>query len=213
MLCYGDSNTWGKIPGSKRFERYSAKERWPGILQQLLGDGYEVIEAGLNSRTTNLDDPDPENPGRNGLFLLMPTLESHNRVDIIIFMLGTNDLKVQYNRQPEDVAVGMQALLDETSAYAKKVCNLRPTIFLISPPLVKEVGREIYAGGTIKSEKLAALYQKLAQQNSQPNEEVYFVNAAQYVQPSEIDGVHLEESGHKKLAEILHTLLKARKIK
>ena len=66
ILCYGDSNTWGKAPDLQNLHRYTAQERWTGLLQAKLGDQYEVLEEGLNSRTTDLDDLDPAKPGRNG---------------------------------------------------------------------------------------------------------------------------------------------------
>ena len=34
ILCFGDSNTYGLIPGTK--ERYKENIRWTGILQQKL---------------------------------------------------------------------------------------------------------------------------------------------------------------------------------
>ena len=42
ILCIGDSNTWGYIPGSG--ERYEKNVRWTGKLAQMLGENYEVIE-------------------------------------------------------------------------------------------------------------------------------------------------------------------------
>ena len=49
ILCFGDSNTWGRIPG-KKFRRFPVDQRWTGILQKLLGEDYEVIEEGLTAR-------------------------------------------------------------------------------------------------------------------------------------------------------------------
>ena len=49
ILCFGDSNTWGYEPLVAR--RYPADVRWPGVLQNSLGDGFRVIEEGLNGRT------------------------------------------------------------------------------------------------------------------------------------------------------------------
>ena len=53
ILCFGDSNTYGQKPD--KTGRYEANVRWTGVLQQLLGDGYYVIEEGLGSRTTDAD--------------------------------------------------------------------------------------------------------------------------------------------------------------
>jgi lysophospholipase L1-like esterase len=211
ILCYGDSNTWGQIPGTKPSQRYSVTERWTGLLQTKLGNGYEVIEEGLNGRTTNLDDPDATKPGRNGLQLLMPILETHRPFDMMILMLGTNDFKIQYNRQAEDIVQGVRALIEEITTYAKKVNSSRPNLILISPPLVKEVpGREIYKEAEVKSHQLASLYQNLAQEVSKEGEVCLFINAAQHIQPSLIDGVHLEKESNQRLAEVIHEMIKSK---
>lgn len=208
ILCYGDSNTWGKIPGPRPVQRYLVNERWTGLLQSKLGDNFEIIEEGLNSRTTNLDDPDPSNPGRNGALLLMPILETHNPIDMIILMLGTNDLKTQYNRQPADVLDGIRNLIEVIDTFAHKIKRSRPNLLLVSPPLVKEVpGREMYSGAATKSQQLASLYQKFAHDISRENEVCLFLNAAQHVQSSDVDGVHLERKEHQKLADAIYQLI------
>jgi lysophospholipase L1-like esterase len=84
IVCYGDSNTWGYIPGSG--ERYDPTIRWTGRLQQALGDGFEIIEEGLNSGTTIIDDPNYES--KNGAAYLKSCLQSHYSLDIVILMLG-----------------------------------------------------------------------------------------------------------------------------
>lgn len=57
VLCYGDSNTHGQIPGGTPLDRYRPSERWPGIMAKELGHGWHVIEEGLSGRTTVRDDP------------------------------------------------------------------------------------------------------------------------------------------------------------
>ena len=96
ILCYGDSNTWGYVPQSPAeknltIQRYPRHIRWPGILQNLLGEKFHVVEEGLNSRTTNLDYPIP--PDRNGKTYLPSCLYTHAPIDLVILALGGNDLK------------------------------------------------------------------------------------------------------------------------
>lgn len=102
ILIYGDSITWGYIPNSKPIERYSVTERFPGILQDLLGKDFEVIEEGMHGRTTDLDDPkkdiEPHRKGRNGIKTLFPLLQTHQPLDVIIVQLGKNDLKGRYKK-------------------------------------------------------------------------------------------------------------------
>ena len=111
ILCYGDSNTFGHnpdavIPGDCRFTR---DRRWTGLLQQALGEEYYVIEEGLGGRTTVFNDPSSE--GRNGRDWLLPCIQTHQPLDLILFMLGTNDTKVMYSAPVEEIAQGMDTLV------------------------------------------------------------------------------------------------------
>jgi lysophospholipase L1-like esterase len=89
VLLYGDSNTWGYAPGSNG-ERLPREQRWPVVLQQLLGEDWDVIAEGLGGRTATFDRPDSE--GRNGLPYLVPCLHSHAPIDVLVIFLGTNDV-------------------------------------------------------------------------------------------------------------------------
>ena len=89
VVCFGDSNTWGYIPGSGG-ERFPREVRWPSRLQELLGPGWDVIAEGLNGRTATFERADSE--GRNGLPYLLPCVESHAPVDAVVIFLGTNDV-------------------------------------------------------------------------------------------------------------------------
>src|SRR5437764_8235049 len=89
VVCFGDSNTWGYMPGSNG-ERFPREVRWPNRLQALLGDEWEVIAEGLSGRTATFERPDSE--GRNGLPYLLPCLLSHGPVDAVVIFLGTNDV-------------------------------------------------------------------------------------------------------------------------
>lgn len=44
ILCFGDFNTYGYIPGTGG--RYPSHIRWPRVLAQLLGPEWEVVEEG-----------------------------------------------------------------------------------------------------------------------------------------------------------------------
>jgi lysophospholipase L1-like esterase len=89
LVCFGDSNTWGYVPGSNG-ERFPRDVRWPNRLQAALGDEWEVIAEGLSGRTATVERPDSE--GRNGLPYLLPCLLSHAPVDLVVIFLGTNDV-------------------------------------------------------------------------------------------------------------------------
>ena len=90
ILCYGDSNTWG----FDREHNCRIQQRWTKVLQSLCAKD-EIIEAGLNGRTTTFDDP--YNEHRNGRKTLPVLLKQHQPLDMLIIMLGTNDLKNVFN--------------------------------------------------------------------------------------------------------------------
>ena len=92
ILCFGDSNTWGYVPGTGN--RYPKQIRWTGLLQNLLGDSFFIIEEGLNGRTTVLDDP--TRIAKNGMTYLRPCLDSQAPIDLVVMMLGTNDCKHRF---------------------------------------------------------------------------------------------------------------------
>jgi len=195
ILCYGDSNTWGRIPGITK--RYPINLRWPGISQQLLEDAYEIIEEGLSSRTTTIDDT--KHIGKNGKTYLVPCLETHNPIDIVILFLGTNDIKERFNRNPKQIRAGIEELIKLIKGYAWNNDNKPPRIILVSPTIVDEAVpgvQEKYKGAQVKSEQLGKEYAELAKKYN-----LEFVDAAKIVLPSKKDGYHLEPNSHKKLAE------------
>lgn len=201
ILCYGDSNTWGHIPGSG--QRYPADKRWTGILQNQLGDGYEIIEEGLGGRTTNIDDPTAE--GKNGATYLKSCLRSHYPIDLVVIMLGTNDLKERYGRNPVQIAEGMDEVIslikNPTFHYGNE-----PKIVLMSPPIVDESVSgvdEKYLEAEGKSRQLASEYQKIAEKY-----DCVFINTAEFIKSSKTDGYHLEPVAHKALADILTERIK-----
>ena len=106
ILCFGDSNTWGYKPD--KTGRFDENTRWTALLQKKLGPEYHIIEEGLCGRTTVFQDELRE--GRRGLDLIGVTVEMHNPIDLMIIMLGTNDLKNRFNVHPHDIA----SILDDS---------------------------------------------------------------------------------------------------
>ena len=202
ILCYGDSNTWGYIPGNGD-ERFSPDIRWTGLLQKELGNDYEIIEEGLNARTTLLDDPMYE--GKNGINYLRPCLQTHYPLDLVILMLGTNDLKERFDRTPKQIAEGIEALIyvisDPDSNY-----NYQPKIILMSPPIVNESVNgvtENFLGAEEKSKYLGILYKNIADKHK-----TKFIDLKKFVSPSKTDGCHLEPEAHQKIADLIFEKIK-----
>lgn len=206
ILCYGDSLTWGYKPATK-YERLPANVRWTGILQNLLGEGYEIIEEGLNSRTLNSDDTRPGKEGRNGAVTLITILDTHDPIDLVILMLGTNELKDAFETPIEEIAKVLeeryvQVILNRESQFR----GTKPKLLLISPPQIdisKEYAQKRYSKSEAKSSMMEQLYQEIAKRNS-----CNFLSASKVVKPGE-DGVHMNKENHKKLAkEILSKVKK-----
>jgi lysophospholipase L1-like esterase len=206
VLCYGDSNTYGQKPD--KTSRYEINVRWTGQLQELLGDDYRVIEEGLGSRTTDLDYD--KKPGRNGKTYLAPALHSHNPLDIVIIMLGTNDLKTQYRRSAEDIATALGGLVDDVRLYGETRIKEKPKIILISPIEINDQAprfAEFYTGyydaeSMRESKQLSEAINEIATQKN-----VGFLDAATVSKAGE-DGIHFEEASQRPLAELIAQAVK-----
>jgi len=204
VLCYGDSNTWGYISGTNH-NRYLKKQRWTGILQELLGNDYLIIEEGLNSRTLISNDERPGKEGKNGSEYLIPCLDTHDPLDIVILMLGTNELKGVYNKTTEEIGklieeYFVEIILNRKSQYL----NTIPKLILVCPPLVNEntdYCKNKYEGASEKSKDLNRIYEEIAKGNN-----CTFVNNDKL--NAGIDGVHMTDESHKNLAEKLFSCIK-----
>ena len=204
ILCFGDSLTWGYIPGSSH-ERFSEEIRFPKVLNKLLGEQYEIIEEGLNSRTLVSDDNRPGKEGRNGSTYLIPCLDSHDPLDLVVIMLGTNEIKDEYNNSAEEIGnlfekYFVKVILNRKSQSKEKY----PKLLIISLPIIDETIKYAairYLGGTEKSKQLGEIYSVIAKNNN-----CNFVDASTLAVG--VDGVHLIEDSHIKLAELLYEEIK-----
>ena len=196
ILCFGDSNTYGLIPGTK--ERYPEDIRWTGILgQRLKNRGFRVVEEGLVGRTTIF--PDNLRPGRDGSELLPVLLESHYPVDELILMLGTNDCKTVYNASAQVIGRGIKKLLGQIKNADQ---NIKVT--LVSPILLgdevwkSEFDPEFGVQSVKTSGELKEEYRKIADEYG-----CDFLAASDVAAPSDNDREHLTPDGHAALAEAL----------
>jgi len=196
ILCFGDSNTWGYDPESN--SRFGHGVRWPSVLMEKLGAEFHVIEEGLSGRTTVWDDSVEE--FRSGKQYLVPCIESHTPLDLIIIMLGTNDLKKRFSLSAYDIAEGMGFLVN----IIKKSCCGRggkcPEILIISPPSIREktAYRQMFEGAFEKSKQLPGEYQRVAEYYN-----CNMVDAGDVIVSGEVDGVHLDSGNHLRLGDYL----------
>lgn len=198
LLCYGDSNTHGTMPMASLDDigRYGWHERWTGRLQALL-PGWQVIEEGHPGRTTVHDDP-IEGEHRNGLRILPAILESHRPIDVVVLMLGTNDLKERFSVNAMDISLSIERLALTVRASASGPAQTAPGLILVAPPPILEVGDlgEIFAGGEAKSLDLAVRLGAVAERLGVP-----FIDAGEVIGVSEVDGIHYDEPAQAALAE------------
>ena len=199
VLCFGDSNTWGKIPGTD--SRFPWPQRWTGILDGALSPAARVVEEGLNGRTTMWDDPFMDY--RNGRTALPMLLESHFPSDLLVLMLGTNDLKLRFAKDPFVIAEGIGSLIRLNQSSPFKT----PHVLIVSPPPISETvhpwNSRTYAGAIETSRKLAGQYQVIASASG-----CHFFDASAVATADPIDGVHLDGRGHRALAEALLPIIR-----
>lgn len=206
VLCYGDSNTWGTATVPRPDGRYAPHERWPGVLKAALGEDWLVIEEGLPGRTTVSDDP-VEGDDKNGRTYLLPCLNSHKPLDVVIVMLGTNDLKARFNKSAWEIAAGVGRLLD----MIRTASNIGrggkpPAILLVCPPPTRDSlpgYADMFAGAPPKSREMAGQYRRIAKIAG-----AQFLDAGTVIQSSAVDGFHLDPEAHLALGAAIASLVR-----
>ena len=196
ILCFGDSNTWGYEPLVAR--RYPADVRWTGVLQNSLGDGFRVIEEGLNGRTNVTNEE--ARPIRSGLDVLPVLLESHRPLDLVVIMLGTNDLKHDFDLSAEQIADGARQVC-RCVIDCEHLMDGPPEILLISPThveLMTEEEQGLFIGAIEKSRELARHYQGVAEDLG-----IHYLDASKIVVKTDLDGVHWDADQHKAFGKAL----------
>lgn len=198
ILCFGDSNTFGISPVNGK--RLSEIERWPTLLKQMLGTGFEVIEAGEPNRTL-VNNP-PFMGDKSGIKYLKPYLEAHT-VDVVIIQLGTNDLKARFALSAIDIGKALEKLVLAIKAFYHD--KAQPKIIILSPPKVYEVGsyKSIYAGAGKKAEQLSLEFKAMAYRHT-----CEFLDCYPLIQPCKKEGIHLPVSEHRELANSLKDVVR-----
>jgi lysophospholipase L1-like esterase len=206
ILAYGDSLTWGRDP-AKRGKRHPASHRWPDVLQQELGTGYTVISEGLRGRTTtfSISQADCE---INGATILPTALYTHAPLDLVILMLGTNDLQSIICGRAIGATQGMRHLVEIVRQHAPRLVSATtPKVLVVAPPrLVKSADPyflEVFDEAIGESGKLASLYATLSRELG-----CSFFDAAQVAHADPIDGVHLDAQNTKAIGVAIAPLVR-----
>lgn len=194
VLCFGDSNTYGYIPGG--FGRYRFHERWPGRLQDLLGCGWHVAEEGLCGRTCAFDEPG--RPGMAGTSYFGPCIASHRPLRFAAIMLGTNDCKTMFRASAQTIAEGLETLIDIARAETQEYTR----ILIISPPLIdaKACFRQNFPEFDERSAEVSAELSDFLKKSAE-SKGCLFLDAAELAEPSPADGIHIDLAGHTAIAE------------
>lgn len=214
IVCYGDSNTHGCNPDYDVFTwdlngkvnlpvRFGPHERWTGVLADSLNAAeYRIVEEGLPGRTTMFCDS--ALPYRTGRDYIVPCLLSHAPVELLIIMLGTNDLKACYS--PSEVALGMG--MDEFMKIVKNLSywdngELGEILLVAPPPIHDSLPMSRFSGmfnenSVHMSKRLAALYRQIASLHG-----VNFLDAGEHISVSQVDCIHFSLESHQTLGKVM----------
>lgn len=204
ILCYGDSNTLGYISGSDHL-RYGNEERWTKILQHKLQGKAEIIEEGLNSRTLFSEDTRKGKEGKNGFVYLKPCIESHDKIDILVLMLGTNELKYEFNNEASDIVEMIKKYVSFILNYESQIDKSKIKLIISGIPLVSENSgysrkENKYLGARSKSEELNRLMKEYCEK-----ENICFIDNSDL--ETGIDGVHITKESHNILANKIYEII------
>jgi len=208
ILAFGDSLTYGANP-EPGGPRLAYEYRWPTVLEAGLEGKARVIAEGLGGRTTAYDDWTAA-ADRNGARILPTLLDSHKPLDLVIIMLGTNDLKPFVAGSAIYAARGARRLIEIVRGHFAATGEAVPHILLVAPPHAVETdyGPMIdNFGGTEhllrETRMFSAHYAQLAREAG-----VFFFNAASVASASAGDGVHLDAENTSAIGAGLAPLVK-----
>lgn len=207
VLCFGDSNTHGTVPMRSLGDRgrFPPEIRWTGILADELGPDWRVIDEGLPGRTTVHPDP-VEGAHLAGLPAVPIMVGTHSPLDVVVIMLGTNDLKRRFGVGPADIAASVASLIRTFQAVSNLPGRPLPRFLVVAPPPILEVGplTAFFEGGAEKSRGLAAYMRKVAEEFG-----AVFVDAGEHIVSSPVDGIHFDAEEHPKLGRAIAAAVRA----
>lgn len=165
VVCFGDSNTWGYDP--RDFFGGPYEEIWPELLQKQTG--WNVLNWGENGR---------EIPAKPVSF--------PQDTDLLILMLGTNDLL--QGRTPVEISGRMERFLLSLPVD-------RSRILLVAPPRLRR-GTWVTDSSMIRdSEAMSEAFRVLANRLG-----LRFADAQDWDPEIAYDGVHFTQQDHVRFA-------------
>jgi len=204
VLCYGDSLTWGY--DAETLGRHPFEDRWPNVLQTALGDGVHVVAEGLNGRTTAFDDYMAD-CDRNGVKTLPTVLQTQMPLDLVIILLGTNDMKPVVAGSAFASCQGIARLVQIIRNHAWPFGYEAPEILVVAPPPLCETANTAFAaafaGGIEQSKMLATLFRDLADELG-----CGFYDAGSVAETTPLDGVHLDADNTRAIGRGLEPMVR-----
>lgn len=203
VLCFGDSLTFGHDPAGNG--RHAHEDRWPMVLQKALGEGVHVLPEALGGRTTAYDDHTAA-ADRNGARILPTLLASHTPIDLVIIMLGTNDLKPWTGSGAYGSRGGLKRLIEIIRTHPSSITDA-PEILVVSPPHAVPTANDASMGflqGIVEqSQMLSTYYSELADDLG-----CGFFDAASVAVASPVDGVHLDVENTRAIGRGLEPIVR-----
>lgn len=208
IFIFGDSLTWGSNPEAGG-ARHVREDRWPevlrqGLMGQGLGAGVEIIVEAMRGRTTAFDDHLVDGD-RNGARILPTLLYSHAPLDLVILMLGCNDMKPGIAGDSSSAYLGMKRCLEIVTSHNPRLPGgvKPPKVLLVAPPPQVPSRDPFYATlfgdkAPAESAKLASLYGALAVEF-----DCAFFDASKVATAHPADGVHLDAANTRAIGQAL----------
>jgi lysophospholipase L1-like esterase len=204
ILAFGDSLTWGFVAGT--WERHAFADRWPNALTAGLGGKARVIEEGMNGRTTVFPDP-TDGAERNGAVALPMLLTTHQPLDLVIIMLGTNDIKYASRCRAFDASMGMARLVEIVQRFPWIKTASPPQVLIVSPPALCKTNDEwfndLWGHALAESKLFTKHYKRVADDMG-----VHFFDAGSVAVTDPTDGGHLDAKNTHAIGEALVPVVK-----
>jgi lysophospholipase L1-like esterase len=210
VLTYGDSNTWGWNPLEKGYPatRFSDQQRWSGILDKALGEDVKVIVDGMVGRTTDIDSKNAVGPVAatdfNGRASLAVSIAKHSPLDLVVIMLGTNDLQMGRERPPMLVAKAAFDLADLAKSVKQPIFSSYPApkVLVIAPAALGDTSKtplnSLFGVAEKPSTQLSSAFTTEAKSRDIP-----FFDASLVVETQGVDGIHFNLENHNQLGKAL----------
>ncbi len=205
IFCYGDSLTYGFDPVT--WTRYEYEDRWTSALQKQLGSDYYVTVDALDGRTTCWDLP--YLPYRNGSETLPMLLETNSPLDLVIIMLGSNDLIRMLNKTAGDAVMGLMSLVVKINESNMGRNGVPPKVMIICPPAFGKVSEFMsisYSGRDEECAKMPVLYKIFCDTFG-----CTFFDSNDFIKTCVPDGIHISRESQRtlgmKVAEVAKKIL------